>query len=328
MKGKAVIVTGGAGYVGSHTCKALADAGYVPVVFDNLYRGNDWSVKWGPFERGDILDIERISEVIKKYNPVAVMHFAALAYVGESVQSPQKYYKNNVCGTLSLLTAMRDCGVNKLVFSSTAAVYGMPEEIPIPETHPKRPVNPYGITKLTVEHMIKDFSRAYGLRAVILRYFNAAGADPEGEIGEYHDPETHLIPNILFVASGKRPMLKVFGGDYDTPDGTCVRDFVHVSDLAVAHVKALDRLESEEGVKAFNLGTGRGYSVKEVIEAVNRVTGKSVPFEITDRREGDPPKLVADPSLIKSEMGWEAVYPQIESIIEHAWKWHVERNLK
>ena len=234
-----ILVTGGAGYIGSHACKALAKAGYTPIAYDNLVYGHEWAVKWGPFEQGDILDRKRLDEVIKKYRPAAIMHFAAFAYVGESVEQPGKYYRNNVTGSLTLLEAMRDHGVPYIIFSSTCATYGEPEQIPIPENHKQSPINPYGHSKLMIEQMLSDFDVAHGIRSVSLRYFNAAGADPDGETGEDHDPETHLIPLVLDAAIGKRPSITIFGDDYDTPDGTCIRDYIHVTDLASATSKSL-----------------------------------------------------------------------------------------
>lgn len=296
-----ILVTGGAGYIGSHACKALAKAGHTPITYDNLVYGHRWAVKWGPLEEGDIADRDRLSEVIAKYQPVAVMHFAAYAYVGESVQDPGKYYRNNVAGTLTLLEVMRDLGIDKFIFSSTCATYGIPESVPIREDHPQRPINPYGASKLMIERMLQDFDVAHGLRSISLRYFNAAGADPDGEIGEAHDPETHLIPLVLDAAAGKRTAITVFGDDYETPDGTCIRDYIHVADLADAHVLALKALEDGAKTTAYNLGNGHGFSVKEVIETAERVAGKTVPVEIGQRRPGDPAKLVGDSTRIRSE---------------------------
>ncbi len=317
---KTVLVTGGAGYVGSHACKALAQAGYAPIVYDNLSRGHAWAVKWGSLERGDLLNPARIAAAIKKHRPFAVLHFAALAYVGESVDDPLRYYRNNVGGTMNLLEAMRDGGVNKLVFSSTCSVYGVPERVPIPENHPQRPVNPYGNSKRTVEQMLSDSVAAHGLRSVSLRYFNAAGADPDGEIGEAHDPETHLIPLILEAAAGLRRKLTVHGTDYPTRDGTCIRDYVHVSDLADAHVRALRYLSRHAGAAAFNLGNGKGFTVREVITAAERVTGRKVPFREGPRRPGDPPALVANAASARRNLGWKPRYPDLEAIIATAWR--------
>jgi len=318
-----ILVTGGAGYIGSHACKALAKAGYTPITYDNLVYGHRWAVKWGPLEEGDIADYARLNEVIAKYQPVAVMHFAAYAYVGESVEDPGKYYRNNVAGTLTLLEVMRDFSIDKFIFSSTCATYGVPEAVPISEDHPQRPINPYGASKLMIERMLQDFDVAHGLRSISLRYFNAAGADPDGEIGEAHDPETHLIPLVLDAAARKRPSITVFGDDYQTPDGTCIRDYIHVSDLADAHVLALKALESRAKTTAYNLGNGLGFSVKEVIETAERIAGKTVPFVIGQRRAGDPARLVGDSTRIRSELGWNPSYAELQLMIASAWDWHV-----
>lgn len=318
---KRVLVTGGAGYVGSHACKALAQAGYRPVVYDNLSRGHAWAVKWGPLERGDLLNPARLTAVLRKHRPFAVLHFAALAYVGESVADPQRYYRNNVAGTINLLQAMRDTAVSKIVFSSTCAVYGAPKKVPIPENHPQQPLNPYGHSKRMIEQMLADAAPAYGLASVSLRYFNAAGADPEGEIGEVHDPETHLIPLALEAAAGLRPKLTIHGIDYSTRDGTCIRDYVHVADLADAHVLALGYLAKNPGAAAFNLGNGAGFTVREVIAAVQRVTGRKIPFREGPRRPGDPPALVADFKAVRRRLGWKPSYRDLGVIIESAWRW-------
>jgi len=275
---RTVLVTGGAGYVGSHACKALRTAGYLPVAYDSLVHGHEWAVKWGPLEKGGIEDRARLSDVLSRRKPSAVLHFAAFVAVSESVADPARYYRNNVAGTLTLLEAIREHGVRRFVFSSTCATYGIPREMPIPESHPQEPVNPYGTSKLVIERMLRDFAPAYGLRSAALRYFNAAGADPGCEIGESHDPETHLIPLVLGAAAGDRPEIVVFGNDYPTLDGTCVRDYVHVTDLADAHVRALEAIgRAPTGAsgtfEAYNLGNNRGYSVKEVIAAAERVTG-------------------------------------------------------
>lgn len=322
MKG-AVLVTGGAGYVGSHACKALDRAGYVPVVLDNLSRGNEWSVKWGPLERGDVLDRARLDDVIRKYQPEAVLHFAAFAYVGESVENPSKYYRNNVCGSLILLEALRDHGIDCIVFSSTCAIYGVPERLPISEMHPQVPVNPYGTSKLTVERMIEDFGTAYGLRSVCLRYFNASGADPEGEVGEEHVPETHLIPLVLAAAAGRRESISVYGTDYPTTDGTCIRDYIHVTDLADAHVRALRYLKAGGDSVKLNLGTGQGISVRSIIEKAQHVTGRQVAVINAPRRSGDPPQLVADAAQARHLLGWAPNFPNVEAHIAHAWDWLV-----
>ncbi|MFW2439061.1 MAG: UDP-glucose 4-epimerase GalE [Arenicellales bacterium] len=318
-----ILVTGGAGYIGSHACKALAKAGYTPIAYDNLVYGHEWAVKWGPFEQGDILDRERLDEIIKQYQPAAIMHFAAYAYVGESVDEPGKYYRNNVVGSLTLLEAMRDNDISNFIFSSTCATYGEPEQIPIPEDHKQSPINPYGYSKLMIEQMLSDFDVAHGLKSVSLRYFNAAGADPEGDIGEDHDPETHLIPLVLDAAIGKRENITIFGDDYDTEDGTCIRDYIHVTDLADAHVKALKYLEEGGKTTKFNLGNGKGFSVKEVIDTAKEVTGKEIPVEMGPRRPGDPPRLVGDAERIRKELNWHPKYDDLETIIKTAWEWHV-----
>ena len=323
--GGTVLVTGGAGYVGAHGCKALAEAGYLPVVYDNLVYGHEEAVRWGPFERGDIADRERLDAVLAAHRPIAVMHFAAFAYVGESVTDPGKYYRNNVGGTLALMEAMVANGVDKMVFSSTCATYGEPSTVPITEDEPQQPINPYGKSKLVVEQMLADFEVAHGLRSVPLRYFNAAGASPDGEIGERHDPETHLIPLALDAAAGKGPALTVFGEDYPTADGTCIRDYIHVGDLADAHVRALDYLAGGGATRAFNLGTGSGVSVRQILDAVERVTGRPVPHQIGPRRPGDPPALVADPSRARLELGWQPRLSDIDTIIATAWAWHQRR---
>jgi UDP-arabinose 4-epimerase len=320
-----VLVTGGAGYIGSHACKALARAGQVPVAYDNLVHGHRWAVKWGPFEQGDIADRSRLDDVIERHRPDAVMHFAAFAYVGESVLDPGKYYRNNVAGSLVLLEAMRDHGIDKLVFSSTCATYGVPQRLPLTEEHPQQPINPYGMSKLMVERMLADFDVAHALRSISLRYFNAAGADPEGEIGECHDPETHLIPLVLDAAAGLRPHITVFGDDYDTPDGTCIRDYIHVSDLADAHVLALRALETGMASAAYNLGNGQGFSVREVVDCGRRVSGREIPERKGARRAGDPPVLVGDASRIRQELGWQPRHSELASIIESAWRWHLTR---
>lgn len=317
-----VLVTGSAGYIGSHACKALASVGYTPISFDNLVYGHPWAVRWGPLETGDIADRARLDEVIDGYQPTAVMHFAAYAYVGESVQDPGKYYRNNVAGTLTLLEAMRDHGIDQLIFSSTCATYGIPDSVPIREDLPQNPINPYGASKLMIERMLQDFEVAHGLRSIALRYFNAAGADPDGEIGEAHDPETHLIPLVLDAAAGKRPAITVFGDDYDTPDGTCIRDYIHVSDLADAHVLALKALEAGAKTTAYNLGNGQGFSVREVIDSAARVTGRQVPFVVGPRRAGDPAVLVGDASRAIRELGWRPQLNDIDTMIDTAWQWH------
>ena len=316
-----ILVTGGAGYIGSHTCKALSRAGFTPITYDNLVYGHEWAVKWGPLEKGDILDTARLSKVIDTYKPAAVIHFAAFAYVGESVEHPAKYYRNNVVGTLNLLDAMRANGVDKIVFSSTCATYGIPNELPISEDAPQRPINPYGRSKLMIEQILADYSNAYDLKSISLRYFNAAGADPEGDLGESHDPETHLIPLVLDAAAGRRPNITVYGDDYDTPDGTCIRDYIHVSDLADAHVRAMIRLDERRLERAYNLGTGKGHSVKEVIDAARRVTGRDFTVLTGRRRAGDPGSLIADASRANRDVGWLPRYTKIDDMIEIAWAW-------
>lgn len=318
---KTILVTGGAGYVGSHACKALAQAGYMPVAYDNLVYGHEWAVKWGPLERGDILDPTRLASVLEHYRPSAALHFAGYAYVGESVTDPGKYYRNNVTGSLVLLDALVKAGIDKVVFSSSCATYGVPQSVPIREDHPQDPVNPYGYGKLVVERVLRDYERAFNLKSVSLRYFNAAGADPEGEIGEDHDPETHLIPLVLQVAAGRKPRIIINGDDYATPDGTCIRDYIHVSDLADAHVLALRHLENGGNSEWINLGTGTGASVKTVIDVARRVTGKSIAAEVGPRRVGDPPALVADAARAREVLGWTPRYTELDAQIRHAWAW-------
>jgi len=320
---RTVLVTGGAGYIGSHACKTLSRNGYIPVAFDNMVYGHREAVRWGPLEEGDILDRQRLDAVMKQYRPAAVMHFAAFAYVGESVKDPGKYYRNSVAGTVNLLESTRDHGISRFIFSSTCATYGTPEFNPIPESHTQNPINPYGASKLMIERVLKDFDMAHGLRSISLRYFNAAGADPEGKIGEDHDPETHLIPLVLDAATGRRSSITVFGDDYDTPDGTCIRDYIHVSDLADAHLLALQSLENGSQTTVYNLGNGLGFSVKQVIETVERVTGRKVPVEIGVRRRGDPPQLVGDARRAIDALSWKPSYASLDDIIATAWKWHM-----
>jgi UDP-glucose-4-epimerase GalE len=324
MTSGTVLVTGGAGYVGSHACLALKAAGYQPVVYDNFSRGYRWAVQFGPHEEGDILDTDHLVEVFKRHRPVAVLHFAAFIAVGESVSEPALYYRNNVAGSLSLLEAMKRSEVRTIVFSSTAAVYGTPLKCPIPEDAALLPINPYGTSKLTVERILQDFVQAYGFKAAALRYFNACGADPEARIGEAHDPETHLIPLVLDAAAGRRKAISIFGEDYPTADGTCIRDYIHVLDLADAHVKALTHLGSlsEPRMLAVNLGTGRGASVREVIDTARQVTGCPIAETKTSRRDGDPAVLVADPSQAKKVLGWSASRSSLEMQIRDAWRWH------
>lgn len=318
----AVLVCGGAGYIGSHINKQLHIEGYETVVFDNLVYGHREAVKWGKFEQGDLSNIEDIERVFNKYSIEAVFHFAAYAYVGESVAEPEKYYYNNVSNTLNLLKVMREHGCRKIIFSSTCATYGEPERVPITEDMPQNPINPYGATKLMMERILKDYYRAYGIEFVVLRYFNAAGADPEGEIGESHDPETHIIPLVLDAASGRREDIKVFGTDYETLDGSCVRDYIHVYDLATAHLLALHYLEQGKESDFFNLGNELGTSVLQVIDSVKKVTGREFKVTLTDRRPGDPAVLVGSSRKAQEILGWEPIYKDIDKIVEHAWKWH------
>lgn len=318
----AILVCGGAGYIGSHINKALHQEGYETVVFDSLIYGHREAVKWGTFVKGDLGNPDELEKVFSTYDIDSVFHFAAFTYVGESVEDPEKYYYNNVGNTLNLLKMMRKHGCNKIIFSSTCATYGEPEKLPLTEDMPQHPINPYGATKLMVERIFKDYHAAYGLEFVVLRYFNAAGADPDGEIGESHDPETHLIPLVLDAASGKRADIKVFGTDYDTPDGSCIRDYVHVTDLASAHLLALHHLETGRGSDFFNLGNARGTSVLEVVEAARRVTGKNFKATMTARRPGDPPKLVGSSEKAMQVLGWRPRFADIEVIVKHAWNWH------
>lgn len=316
-----ILVTGGAGYIGSHTCKALSRRGFEPVVFDSLENGHGGAVKWGRLERGNLLDATAIGAVFERHDFAAVVHFAAYAYVGQSVVEPAAYYRNNVGGSMNLLDAMRSHGVNNMVFSSTCATYGVPSSTPISEREAMQPINPYGRSKMMIEQLLEDYSRSYGLRACSLRYFNAAGADPEGEIGEVHDPEPHLIPNVLRAAMGKQQCLNVYGGDYPTPDGTCIRDFVHVTDLADAHCLAVEYLFESPGCHAFNLGSEQGHSVLEVIGAAEAATGLSVPYNLEPRRPGDPPVLVADSSKAERVLGWRRSHSRISEILRTAWQW-------
>lgn len=317
-----ILIVGGAGYIGSHLNKEINKKGIETVIFDNLSYGHIDFVKWGTFQKGDLGNIEDIRAVFKKYPIEAVMHFAAFTYVGESVEDPQKYYQNNVKNTLNLLQVMLEENVKYFVFSSTCATYGNPVEIPITESHPQNPINPYGKGKLMVETVLKDYSDAYGLKYASLRYFNAAGADPDGEVGELHDPETHLIPLILDVAAGRRKDIKIFGTDYDTPDGTCIRDYIHVTDLAEAHILALQYLQNGGESDFFNLGNGNGFSVKEVIETAEEITGKNIKAVEAERRAGDPPILVGSSQKAKETLNWNPKYDELSKIIETAWNWH------
>lgn len=318
----AILICGGAGYIGSHINKLLSEKGYETIVYDSLIYGHREAVKWGTFIQGDLEDEKALERVFSENKISAVFHFAAFAYVGESVTDPEKYYFNNVSNTLKLLRVMKKYNCNKIIFSSTCATYGEPEQIPITEDMPQNPINPYGTSKLMVERIFRDYERAYGLQFVVLRYFNAAGASPEGCIGESHTPETHLIPLVLDAASGKRDDIKVFGTDYGTPDGSCVRDYIHVTDLASAHYLALQYLENGGRCDFFNLGNEKGTSVLEVIEAVRRVTGKEFQVTLTDRRPGDPAKLVGSSRKAREILGWTPIYGDIQTIVEHAWRWH------
>jgi UDP-glucose-4-epimerase GalE len=320
-----ILVTGGAGYIGSHACKALAARGFEPVVYDNLSRGHEGAVQWGPFEQGDIADGARLAAVLKRHQPAAVMHFAAFAYVGESVADPLLYYQNNVAGSAALFRALVDWRAIPVVFSSTCATYGMPDTVPIVEDHPQRPINPYGFTKLAVERMLTDLERAHGLRSVALRYFNAAGADPEGAIGEDHDPEPHLIPRVL-TAARDGAAVTVFGSDYDTPDGTCIRDYIHVVDIAQAHILALDYLLKGGVSTALNLANTQGYSVLDVIAAAEKVCGRKIRVERAARREGDPPMLVGSAARARSVLGWKPQHSALEAQLSDAWNWMQKQN--
>lgn len=323
---KVVLVTGGAGYIGSHACKALASHGYLPVTYDNLCSGNVEAVKWGPFEEGDIRDRERLREVIQLYKPVAVMHFAALIQVGQSVTDPANYYHNNVFGSMCLLEEATAQGIKHMVFSSTAAVYGLPETSPIPENAPLAPINPYGQTKMIMENMVHDFSKAYGLKYAVLRYFNAAGADPETETGTAYKTDSHIIPLLMRVASNMMPEIKVYGTDYNTPDGTAVRDYVHVTDLAEAHILALEHILDGKESLTLNIGMSQGYSVAEVIETVRSITGQDIPEHKAERRAGDPPVLVADAKRAEKILNWKPRYSDLSTIVNTAWKWRRHQN--
>jgi UDP-glucose 4-epimerase len=316
-----ILIVGGAGYIGSHVNKMLNLHGFETVVFDNLSYGHRDFVKWGLFEEGDLGDMADIKRVFQKYPITAVMQFAAFTYVGESVEDPQKYYLNNLYNTLNLLEVMLEEKVNYFVFSSTCATYGDPVEIPITEDHPQNPINPYGKGKYMVEQVLEDYSKAYNLRYASLRYFNAAGADPDGEIGELHDPETHLIPLILDVALGNREDIKIFGTDYPTADGTCIRDYIHVLDLADAHIKALEYIQNNDLSDVFNLGNGQGFSVREVIDTVEKVTGKKIKASEVGRRPGDPPVLVGSALKARELLGWQPRFDDLSLIIDTAWRW-------
>ncbi|PTQ69748.1 UDP-glucose 4-epimerase GalE [Celeribacter persicus] len=317
-----VIVTGGAGYIGSHACKALRAAGYVPVTFDNLSTGWEDAVKFGPFEQGDLLDRVRLDQVFAKYQPVAVMHFAAFSQVGESMKDPGKYWRNNVIGSLTLIEAAVAAGCMNFVFSSTCATYGDQDNVVLDEDSVQLPINSYGASKRAIEDILENFEQAYGLNSVIFRYFNVAGGDPEAEVGEFHQPETHLIPLMLDAISGKRAALTIFGTDYDTPDGTCIRDYVHVCDLVDAHVLGLKWLEDGKGSRVFNLGTGKGFSVREVIDHSRAVTNQEVPYVEGGRRPGDCTKLVSGSERAITELGWRPDRSNLAQMIGDAWRWH------
>lgn len=321
-----ILGVGGAGYIGSHTCIELARKGFTPVVYDNLGNGHAEFVKWGPFEKGDVRDRERLDAAFEKHRPAAVIHFAGLIEVGASVRNPLVFYENNVAGTLTLLSAAKAAGVDKLVFSSTCATYGLPQAIPMDELHPQKPINPYGQSKLIVERILQDLDVHEEFRSVSLRYFNAAGADPLGRVGERHSPETHAIPLAIEAALGKRAAFRVFGRDYDTRDGTCVRDFIHVMDLADAHTRAVQYLLGGGASAAFNLGTGDGTTVKELLLAVQVLAGWRFPVEYVGRRAGDSPVLVANNDNARSVLGWEPSYGLAE-IVETAWNWHAGQQL-
>ncbi|QWW67704.1 UDP-glucose 4-epimerase GalE [Rhizobium sp. WYJ-E13] len=325
MAGETVLVVGGAGYIGSHTCLDLANKGYKPVVFDNFSNGHREFVKWGPAEEGDIRDRARLDEVLAKHKPSAILHFAALIEVGESVKDPVSFYENNVIGTLTLLSAAQAAGVNAFVFSSTCATYGLPQSVPLDETHRQVPINPYGRTKYIVEQALADYDQYKSLRSVVLRYFNAAGADFEGRIGEWHQPETHAIPLAIDAALGRRQGFKVFGSDYETRDGTCVRDYIHVLDLADAHVRAVEYLLRGGESVALNLGTGTGTTVKELLGAIEDVSKKPFPVEYIGRREGDSHTLVANNDKARDVLGWVPQY-DLSQIIQSAWNWHARSN--
>jgi UDP-glucose 4-epimerase len=325
MAGETVLVVGGAGYIGSHTCLDLANKGYKPVVYDNFSNGHREFVKWGPAEEGDIRDRARLDEVLARHKPAAILHFAALIEVGESVKDPVSFYENNVIGTLTLLAAAQAAGIKAFVFSSTCATYGLPESLPLDETHRQAPINPYGRTKYIVEQALSDYDQYKELRSVVLRYFNAAGADFEGRVGEWHQPETHAIPLAIDAALGRRDGFKVFGTDYETRDGTCVRDYIHVLDLADAHVRAVEYLLNGGSSVALNLGTGTGTTVKELLGAIETVSNRPFPVEYVGRRAGDSHTLVANNDKARAVLGWVPQY-DLSQIIRSAWDWHAKSN--
>jgi UDP-glucose 4-epimerase len=320
-----VLVVGGAGYIGSHTCLDLSNKGFTPIVYDNLSNGHAEFVKWGMFEEGDIRDRKRLDELLDRYRPAAIVHFAALIEVGESVRNPIQFFETNVAGTVNLLAAAQEAGIDKFVFSSTCATYGAPQAVPMAETHIQQPINPYGQSKLIVERILSDLDRFKSFRSVVLRYFNAAGADPEGRIGEWHSPETHAIPLAIEAALGRRECFKVFGSDYETRDGTCIRDFIHVMDLADAHSRALQYLLSGGESVALNLGTGHGTTIRELLSVLEIVTGRPVPTDYGPRRDGDSPALVADNARARAVLGWAPSH-DLASIITTAWNWHSQTN--
>lgn len=320
-----ILVVGGAGYIGSHMVKMLFGFGHEVITLDNLSSGHRDAILGGVFVEGDLANIEVLNQVFEKYQPEAVMHFASFIQVGESVQKPDIYYRNNVTNTLNLLDTMLKFDVKKFIFSSTAAVFGEPDYVPIDEAHPKRPLNPYGRSKLMIEQVLADYDKAFNFRYVCLRYFNAAGADPYGELGERHEPETHLIPLILQAASGRRENIHVFGRDYDTPDGTCIRDYIHIVDLCSAHLAALEYLNQSGSSECFNLGNGSGFSVQEVLDAVQKVSGKEVSVIDGPRRPGDPARLVADSKLARCTLNWKPEYTDLEAIVSHAWQWELKQ---
>lgn len=319
-----ILIAGGAGYIGSHANKILNKKGLETIVYDNLSRGHQEFVKWGRFVLGDLADINKLRLCFKNYPIDAVMHYCAFCYVGESVNYPAEYYRNNVVNTLNLLDVMVEYGVKKFIFSSTCSTYGNPISLPMSEDHPQNPINPYGKSKLMVEQILKDYDETYGIRHVCLRYFNAAGADPEGEIGEWHEPEPHLIPIVLQVAAGQREFVQIYGTDYETPDGTCIRDYIHINDLAEAHLLALAYLQNGHCSDAFNLGNGNGFSVKEVINAVECITGKTIKVVEVERRPGDPPSLVGSSEKAIKVLKWQPQHPDIDEIIKTAWLWHTK----
>ncbi len=318
---KTILVVGGAGYIGSHMVKKLQAQQYRVIVLDNLSAGFVDAVIGGELLVGDLADKKALQQLFQEQQIDAVMHFAAHIQVGESNQRPDKYYDNNVVRTLNLLNAMVEAGVKRFIFSSTAAIFGEPQYVPIDEKHPQQPINTYGRTKLMLEHILQDYDRAFGLKSVCLRYFNAAGADPDGQLGERHDPETHLIPLVLQAAAGRRPAITVFGQDYDTPDGTCIRDYIHINDLCQAHLLALEQLLNGADSAAYNLGNGEGFSVKQVIDVAEEVTGLKIPVQMGERREGDPARLVADAQQARQALGWKPQYAELKTIIAHAWQW-------